>query len=71
MLVSIDSLRPDPLGTYGYARPTSPEIDRIAANPEPPTFANTIAAMERSGRTLDRVMPGTPPWQRRSGEGLT
>ena len=31
------------------------EVDRIAANPEPPTFANTIAAMERNGRTLDRV----------------
>ena len=31
------------------------EIDDIAANPETPTFENTIAAMERSGRTLDRV----------------
>ena len=31
------------------------EIAAIAANPEPPTFDNTIAAMERSGRALDRV----------------
>jgi peptidyl-dipeptidase Dcp len=31
------------------------EVDRIAANPEPPTFENTIATMERTGRTLDRV----------------
>lgn len=31
------------------------EIDAIAANPEPPTFANTIEAMERAGRSLDRV----------------
>lgn len=31
ILISIDSLRPDHLGCYGYARPTSPEIDRIAA----------------------------------------
>jgi peptidyl-dipeptidase Dcp len=31
------------------------EVDRIAANPEPATFENTIAAMERSGRMLDRV----------------
>jgi peptidyl-dipeptidase Dcp len=31
------------------------EIDRIAANPAAPTFENTIAAMERAGRTLDRV----------------
>ena len=31
------------------------EIDAIAAATEPPTFDNTIAALERSGRTLDRV----------------
>jgi peptidyl-dipeptidase Dcp len=31
------------------------EIDRIAANPAPPSFENTIAAMEGAGRTLDRV----------------
>ena len=30
-------------------------LDAIAANPEPPTFANTIEAMERAGRSLDRV----------------
>ena len=31
------------------------EIDAIAANPAAPTFDNTIAALERSGRTLDRA----------------
>ena len=31
------------------------EIDRIANDPAAPTFDNTIAAMERTGRTLDRV----------------
>jgi peptidyl-dipeptidase Dcp len=31
------------------------EIRRIADNPAPPTFDNTVAAMERSGRMLDRV----------------
>ncbi|MBI5511918.1 MAG: M3 family metallopeptidase [Deltaproteobacteria bacterium] len=30
-------------------------IDRITAESAPPTFANTLAALERSGRTLDRV----------------
>ncbi len=33
------------------------ELDRIAANPAPPTFDNTIAAMERTGHALDRVAP--------------
>jgi peptidyl-dipeptidase Dcp len=31
------------------------EIQRIAANPAPPDFENTITALERSGDTLDRV----------------
>ncbi|HEX9952927.1 MAG TPA: M3 family metallopeptidase [Rubricoccaceae bacterium] len=31
------------------------EIDAIAANPAAPTFANTLEAMERAGRMLDRV----------------
>jgi peptidyl-dipeptidase Dcp len=34
---------------------TLAEIDRIAKDPVPPTFENTIAAMEGAGRTLDRV----------------
>ena len=32
------------------------EIQRIASNPAPPDFENTIVALERSGRTLDRVI---------------
>jgi peptidyl-dipeptidase Dcp len=31
------------------------EVEQIANNPEPPTFANTIEALERAGRKLDRV----------------
>ncbi|MFZ2492961.1 MAG: M3 family metallopeptidase, partial [Thermoanaerobaculia bacterium] len=31
------------------------EIEKVASNPEAPTFENTIAQMERSGRTLSRV----------------
>jgi peptidyl-dipeptidase Dcp len=32
------------------------EIQAIVASPELPTFANTLAALEKSGRLLDRVM---------------
>jgi len=31
LLVTIDALRADHLGCYGYARPTSPKLDRFAA----------------------------------------
>ena len=31
------------------------EVDAIVSNPEAPTFANTIEALEQSGRTLDKV----------------
>ncbi len=31
------------------------EIDAVAADPSAPTFANTIEALERTGRSLDRV----------------
>jgi peptidyl-dipeptidase Dcp len=31
------------------------EIERIAADPAPPTFANTLEALEGAGRTLSRV----------------
>src|SRR5690606_18234239 len=30
-------------------------IERIVANPEPPTFENTIAALEEADRALDRA----------------
>jgi peptidyl-dipeptidase Dcp len=33
------------------------EIDAIANNPEPPTFANTLEAMENAGELLARVSP--------------
>ena len=31
------------------------EVERIASDPAAPTFENTLAALERAGRTLDRV----------------
>ncbi|HEY1555263.1 MAG TPA: sulfatase-like hydrolase/transferase [Kofleriaceae bacterium] len=32
LLVTIDTTRADHLGTYGYARPTSPNLDKLAAD---------------------------------------
>ena len=32
------------------------EIDAIANHPDPPNFANTLVALEKAGRTLDRLV---------------
>ena len=37
-------------------------VERFANDPATPTFENTLAAMERSGRTLDRVRPIYDVW---------
>ena len=42
VLISIDSLRADHLGSYGYDKPTSPTMDRLAA--EGVRFANAISS---------------------------
>lgn len=41
VLVSVDTLRADHVGAYGYARPTTPEIDRVAERAV--VFENAIA----------------------------
>ena len=51
--MDLDALKP--ALEAGMARQLA-EIDAIAADPAPPDFENTIAAMERSGRALDRVL---------------
>ncbi len=56
-LPPFDRIRPDhfpPAFDRGMAENLA-EIEAITGNPEPPTFANTIEAMERAGRLLDRV----------------
>ncbi len=42
VLISIDMLRPDHLSSYGYSRPTSPAIDRLAS--EGVLFENQISS---------------------------
>lgn len=37
------------------------EVNGIATNPEPPTFANTIEALDRAGADLERVMNAFGP----------
>ncbi|MCO6430911.1 MAG: sulfatase [Deltaproteobacteria bacterium] len=41
VLISLDTLRADRLGAYGYSRPTSPSIDRLAK--ESALFVNAVS----------------------------
>lgn len=50
--IEIDHYEPAILECIRLARI---EIDRIVDNPEPPTFENTLEALEDSGRQLDKV----------------
>ena len=42
VLISVDSLRPDHLGAYGYPKNTSPRIDKLAAGGA--IFANAVSS---------------------------
>lgn len=56
-LPPFDKVRPEHLGPAleaGIAQSLA-DLQKIADDPAPPTFENTIAAMERSGRLLDRA----------------
>ncbi len=47
VLIVIDTLRADHLGSYGYARPTSPHIDQLAARGTIFDDANAVASYTR------------------------
>ena len=50
LIVSVDCLRADHLGCYGYRKPTSPNIDRFAA--ESLLFENTYAQGTNTGHSF-------------------
>jgi arylsulfatase A-like enzyme len=59
VLVSIDTLRPDHLGCYGYPRPTSPNLDafRKDAILFTNTFAHAPSTIESHGAILTSLLP--------------
>ncbi len=59
LLVSIDSLRADHLGTYGYARDTSPTIDRLAR--EGVVFETAISSAPWTIPAHATMLTGLPP----------
>ncbi len=56
LLITVDTFRPDRLGTYGYERDTSPSLDRIAE--EGVLFENTISSSSWTTPGLLSVLTG-------------
>jgi arylsulfatase A-like enzyme len=59
LLVTIDTLRADHLGCYGYGRPTSPNIDRLAA--ESTLFVNGWAHAPSTRYSMPAIATGRWP----------
>ncbi len=59
LLVTVDTLRADRLGSYGYRRPTSPEIDRLLAEGARFTAARTVEPL--TGPASISLLTSLPP----------
>ena len=64
LLISIDTLRADHLGTYGYARSTSPRIDALAK--EGVLFQKTYATVPRTTQSVATLLTGLYPKHHRA-----
>lgn len=56
LLISIDALRADHVGTYGYARPTTPNLDRLAR--QGAVFEQAYTATPHTSYALVSLMTG-------------
>ena len=63
IIISIDTLRPDHMGTYGYSKNTTPNIDRWAAKGTVFTNATTIVPMTQP--SFAALMTGKSPLKTR------
>jgi arylsulfatase len=59
VLITIDTLRADRLGCYGYDRPTSPRIDRLAAGGI--LFENARTTLPRTTQSIASILTGRYP----------
>ena len=68
LLVSLDALRADHLSCYGYDRPTSPVLDRLAAGKGrwvKPT-AEQVQAVEINPSIVEAMTGGNCQWRIRN-----
>src|SRR2546425_12698528 len=59
LLITVDTLRADRLGCYGYVRPTSPHIDRLAA--EGALFQHAFTTLPRTTQSVASIVTGRDP----------
>src|SRR5712671_4966770 len=59
MLITIDTLRADRLGCYGYPRPTTPHIDRLAARGA--LFERMYTTLPRTTQSVATILTGRYP----------
>jgi len=59
VLVTLDTLRADHVGCYGYPRPTSPCLDRLAA--EGVLFTRALASTSLTAPSHAAILTGLPP----------
>lgn len=67
MLLVVDALRPDHLGCYGYARPTSPAMDRLAARSV--FFEEAVAVSSWTKPSVPSLLTGLYPSEHGVFEG--
>jgi arylsulfatase A-like enzyme len=60
LLITVDTLRPDHLGAYGYERPTSPVIDALARRGV--VFRQVITAAGRTVQSFPSILTGVYPF---------
>ena len=59
VLITIDTLRADHLGCYGYSRPTSPHIDRLAR--QGILFEKASTSLPRTTQSIASILSGRYP----------
>src|SRR5262245_7424422 len=71
LLITIDALHARHLGAYGYRRPTSPEMDRLAVDGS--LFENAWAHTPRRRFAIPSIATGLYPsqirWSEHAGDG--
>ncbi len=59
ILITVDTLRADHVGTYGYPRQTSPALDELAR--QGVTFTSAVAQWPKTGPSLASIFTGRYP----------